>query len=373
LCKIQGRHLAEIARTVRQVDQRLYAQVSSSKHFNQWPTMNVSRKSRVLRSLLSVGRSILLCLATAISLLVWNNAIPWMIAAWLLAFTLLVPFRRGELVCLSVCLIILVAKRLTPAPGLLVLLGVMFAVIAVRLWIRFKKSTETSQQHAWVSVLALWVAWVGMTYDWYAFSHCRHPVTLHPDRPVVCIGDSMTSLGKFGGYPDDLQKLIARPVVNLGIGGTSAKQAVEEHLPYLLQHNPQVVVIEFGAHDFLRGHSRASTKAYLETLIDKVRANGAEVVLMEIPRAYLSDPYWGLEREIARQQDVELIPDSAMRMLFLRSPTYPPGTWLGEPYLTDDTGIHANARGQLVLAAAVAKALERMYGPGILCGPADGN
>jgi lysophospholipase L1-like esterase len=327
--------------------------------------MNDNWKSRVLRSLLSVGRSLVLCLASAISLLVWNNTVPWMIAAWLLAVTLLVPFRRGELVCLSVCAVILVAKRLTPAPGLLILLAVMFAVIAVRLWFRFKDRSVTSHRRAWVSVLVLWVAWVGMTYDWYAFAHCRHPVTLDPDRPVVCIGDSMTSLGKFGGYPDDLQKLIALPVVNLGIGGISAKQAVQEHLPYLLQHNPQVVVIEFGGHDFLRGHSRASTKAYLETLIDKVRKNGAEVVLMEIPRAYLSDPYWGLEREIARQHDVELIPDSAMRMLFLRSLTYPPGTWLGEPYLTDDTGIHANVRGQLVLAAAVAKALERMYGPEI--------
>ena len=327
--------------------------------------MNVTSKTRVRPRLLLVGRSVLLCLASVISLLVWPNAIPWMIAAWLLAYTLLAPFRRGELVCLSVCVVILLAKRLTPAPGLLVLLGVMFAVIMVRLWFRFKGWPVSSRRYMWLSVLALWIAWAVMTYDWYAFAHCRHPVTLRPDRPVVCIGDSMTSLGLFGGYPNDLQKLIAPPVVNLGIGGISAKQAVEEYLPHLLQHNPQAVVIELGGHDFLRGHSRASTKAYLETIIEKVRKNGAEVVLMEIPRAFVSDPYWGLEREIARLNDVELISDSAMRKLFLRSPTYPPGSWLGEPYLTDETGIHANARGQQVLAAAVATALERMYGPRI--------
>jgi len=235
----------------------------------------------------------------------------------------------------------------------------------VRLGFRLTGWPESSRRYAWLSVLVLWIAWVGMTYDWYAFTHCRHPVTLHPDRPVVCIGDSMTSLALFGGYPDDLQKLIAPPVVNLGIGGISAKQAVEDHLPHLLQHNPQVVVIEFGGHDFLRGHSRASTKAYLETIIDEVRKSGAEVVLMEIPRAYMSDPYWGLERQLARQYDVELIPDTPMRKLFLRSSAFPPGSWLGEPYLTDETGIHANARGQQVLAAAVASALERMYGPSI--------
>ncbi|MEK6247929.1 MAG: hypothetical protein N2C12_07100, partial [Planctomycetales bacterium] len=59
---------------------------------------------RIRAGLLIVGRSILFCLAIAASLLAWPNAIPWMIAAWLLAYTLLSVFRRrGELVCLSVC------------------------------------------------------------------------------------------------------------------------------------------------------------------------------------------------------------------------------------------------------------------------------
>ena len=126
-----------------------------------------------------------------------------------------------------------------------------------------------------------------------------------------------------------------------------------------------MVVIELGGHDFLRGYSRASTKANLQAIIDACRKIDAEVVLMEIPRAFISDPFWGLEREIAREEDVELIPDTAMRTLFLRSPLYPPGSWLGAPYLTDETGIHANAHGQKILAQSVADALQRMCGPEI--------
>ncbi len=61
----------------------------------------------------------------------------------------------------------------------------------------------------------------------------------------------------------------------------------------------------------------------------------------------------------------ELVPDTAMRRVFLRSRVFPPGTWLGEPYLTDETGIHPNDRGNQILADYVAEALERMYGPGI--------
>ncbi len=60
-----------------------------------------------------------------------------------------------------------------------------------------------------------------------------------------------------------------------------------------------------------------------------------------------------------------MIPDTIIRTLFLHSPAMPPGNWLGEPYLTDDTGIHPNARGNQMLAKCVADTLERMYGPGI--------
>ena len=61
----------------------------------------------------------------------------------------------------------------------------------------------------------------------------------------------------------------------------------------------------------------------------------------------------------------ELVSDTAMRRIFLRSTVFPPGTWLGEPYLTDETGIHPNQRGKQILAEHVAESLERMYGPQI--------
>jgi acyl-CoA thioesterase I len=201
-----------------------------------------------------------------------------------------------------------------------------------------------------------------MAVDWDRAAHCQHAVVLKLDRPVVCYGDSMTSLGMFGGYPDDLRTLISVPVVNAGIPGISAKQTATECLPHILKHNPQIVVIELGGHDMLRDHGRAATKANLKTIIHAVRRIGAEVVLMEIPRAFVSDPFWGLEREIAREEDVELIPDTVLRTIFFRSCAFPPGTWLGPPYLTDETGIHANTAGQKVLAEAVASALVRLYG-----------
>jgi acyl-CoA thioesterase I len=318
---------------------------------------------RVLAGLGQACRAIGACVIVTASLLVFPNGIPWLIAVWLLAYTLLVLAGRRGLVCLGICAAVLVAKRLTPAPGLLVLLAVMFAVIAIGIVHVRRGEPRPSRRFVWLSILALWIAWGGMTADWFGASHCRHPVALKGRRPVVCLGDSMTSLGMFGGYPQYLRKLISLPVVDMGTGGWSAEQVAGALLPELAQHNPQVVVIELGAHDFLRFHSRASAKASLEAIIHASRQMGAEVVMMEIPRAYTSDPYWGLEREIAREEDVELMPDTAMRTLFLHSPLMPPGSWWGGPYLTDESGIHPNAQGNRILAEHVADALERMYGP----------
>jgi acyl-CoA thioesterase I len=317
---------------------------------------------RVLAGLRQALRAIALCLVIIASLVVFPNAIPLLVAAWLLAYTLLILMGRRGFVCLGLCAVVILVKRPTLAPGLSGLIVLILAITVIGIWQNRKGRPNISRRIALLSLPMLWIAWGGMAWDWYYAAHCHHSVTLKKDRPIVCFGDSMTSLGLFGGYPDDLRKLISLPVVNLGIGGITAKDAAENKLPELIRHNPQAVVIELGAHDFLRGYSRSSTKASLKKIIDASRQIGAEVVLMEIPRSYMSDPYWGLEREIARQEDIELIPDTAMRKLFLCSPVFPPGSWLGEPYLTDETGIHANALGQQILAESVAKAIERLYG-----------
>lgn len=321
---------------------------------------------RVVSALGRACRAVAACLVVVASLLVFPQAIPWLIAAWLAGYALLVIFGRPGRLCLIGCLAVLIGKRLSPAPGLLALMAVMLLIILLSLWHARRKEPTTSWRFAWFSSLVVWIAWGGMTVDWYAAAHRRHSVVFKPDWPVICFGDSMTSVGVFGGYPRNLQGLLSVPVVNLGISGISAKQTADEHLLKLAQLHPQVVVIELGGHDFLNGYSRASTKAYLKEIIETVRQHDAEIVLMEVPRAFISDPYWGLEREIARQEDVELISDTAMRWIFLRSTAFPPGTWLGEPYLTDESGIHPNERGKEILAEHVAQALVRLYGPAIL-------
>ena len=121
-------------------------------------------------------------------------------------------------------------------------------------------------------------------------------------------------------------------------------------LPSLIKANPQVVVIELGGHDFLKGYSRAATKENLEKIVDTCRSIGAEVIVMEIPRGFITDPFAALEREMARQKSLELIPDTAIRRLVLWSPHAPPGMWLRPESRLSDDGLHPNAQGNRMLA-----------------------
>ena len=66
-----------------------------------------------------------------------------------------------------------------------------------------------------------------MAFDWVWATHIHHSITLKGNRPVVCLGDSMTSLKAFGGYPQKLQKRISLPVVDEATYGWSAKQVVD--------------------------------------------------------------------------------------------------------------------------------------------------
>ena len=110
----------------------------------------------------------------------------------------------------------------------------------------------------------------------------KRPIDLR--RPILCIGDSLTQgMIPDPGYPGALRDLLPVEVINRGVSGLSTTPAIPL-LQRSLELNPQLVVIELGGHDFLKGHSRAATKANLHRMIQMCHAADARVVLLEIPR-----------------------------------------------------------------------------------------
>lgn len=340
---------------------------------NQFPPQArapLSLASRLLAAGRRIGALLAALLLTVASLLTFPAQIPGMIAVWLGVFTVLTLAGRRGWPALAGCVMIVIIKRVDWPPALWLFIVAIFLVgtLAWRSARRAAIAPGKSRANRPILCLAVvWLAWAGLVWDWQRSGHANHPISPLNQRPIVCIGDSLTSYPPHGGYPQMLGRLVTVPVVNLGAPGITSAEALKQ-LPKLSAARPQAVVIELGGHDFLKDttwlktESRAATKRNLEKLIAAARALHAEVVLMEVPRGFIVDPFAGPERELAREHDLELISDTAIRKLVLWSPYCPPGAWTGGPYLSDD-GLHPNPRGDDYLANVVLTSLERLFGP----------
>jgi acyl-CoA thioesterase-1 len=139
-------------------------------------------------------------------------------------------------------------------------------------------------------------------------------------QDLLCFGDSLTAgLGTDIGqsYPDDLQRLLDAEgyhyhVVNAGISGNTTKDGLDRiHL--VLARHPQLVVVEFGGNDGLRGLPLEQTQANLSSIIDQLQKSGAKVVLagITLPPDYGPDyikKFDAMYPALAKQYHVRLLP-----------------------------------------------------------------
>lgn len=287
------------------------------------------------------------------------SLIPYLIAVWVLLHTWLAFQDRPGSFPLLICFALLLLKQPAWIPSVLVTTLLLLVVGVARL-------PNISQRLGkprwmWVCTLLLWVGTAVVWMQWEQMKWTSHRVRFDRYRPIACLGDSVTSgIIPDPGYPGALRSMVGVEVLNFGRSGMASDLGLEI-LPKALQAQPQIVVVELGGHDFLKGHSRQQTKANLLQIIRKSRAAGAEVVLLEIPRGFIIDPFSGLERELAYEEDVPLVSDAAIRQLVVWSPVCPPGMWFPESRLSDD-GIHSNSMGSQALAKYVAAALRRTLG-----------
>ena len=179
-------------------------------------------------------------------------------------------------------------------------------------------------------------------------------------RPViVCFGDSLTAgFGTEAGqtYPDELQHILddsSYPyrVINAGVSGNTTKDGLDRIARVIGEH-PQLVVVEFGGNDGLRGLPIEQTKQNLGSIIYKLQGAGAKVALagITLPPDYGPDyvaSFNAMYPALARQYHVPLLP-------FLLQGVY------GVPGDMQDDGIHATAQGNRQVAVNVARLIEPM-------------
>ena len=176
---------------------------------------------------------------------------------------------------------------------------------------------------------------------------------------VVFLGTSLTAgygLDPSEAYPALLQERIAAAglphrVVNAGVSGETSAGALRR-LDWLLRQPFDVLVVETGANDMLRGADVSSTRANLEAVVSRVRAGRPEarIVLLgmrAMPNLGLSygRGFARMYEEVAREHDLAFVP-------FLLEDV------AGEPEMNLPDGIHPNTQGQRRLADTVWKVLE---------------
>jgi acyl-CoA thioesterase-1 len=174
---------------------------------------------------------------------------------------------------------------------------------------------------------------------------------------VVFLGDSLTAafgLDEDQGYPARVAAELERRglgirAINAGISGDTSAGGLER-LDWLLAQEPDLVVVELGANDGLRGQPLEAIEANLAAIVERSLAAGARVVVagMKIPTNYGPEYTAGFEAiypRVARRPGVTLIP-------FLLDGV------AARPELNLPDGIHPNAGGYEVVAGTVADALE---------------
>lgn len=172
-------------------------------------------------------------------------------------------------------------------------------------------------------------------------------------QTIVVVGDSLSSGYGIGAEQSWVAMLEDRlrsegyghNVVNASIAGDTSAGGLAR-LPRLLeQHDPDLVVIELGGNDGLRGHPVATLRDNLAKMIERSRESGAEVLLagIQIPPNYggsYTDALAAVYPELAQRYDVPLVE-------FLLE-----GVALNDELMQPD-GIHPNAAGQEVVFANV--------------------
>ncbi len=127
-------------------------------------------------------------------------------------------------------------------------------------------------------------------------------------------------------------------VHNASVSGDTTAGGLARLPALLARHEPNLVVIELGGNDGLRGLPIDKMQQNLAAMVERSRAAGAEVVLlgMRIPPNYgvrYTSAFEQVFRDVAEQQQVPLVPFVLEGVA-------------GVPELMQADGVHPNVQGQ---------------------------
>jgi acyl-CoA thioesterase-1 len=188
----------------------------------------------------------------------------------------------------------------------------------------------------------------------------KKPQTTSTRPKIIALGDSLTAgfgLAEKESYPYLLQEKLRADgydyeVVNAGVSGDTSLGGLERADWVLEQDNAQILILELGANDMLRGIPVEKMKDNLDKIIKKAKAKNLKVLLCGM----LAPPTMGA----AYQRDFTMaFPDLASDNKVEFLPFLLENIALKKE-LNQGDGIHPNVAGERIMTDNIYKALKPM-------------
>jgi acyl-CoA thioesterase-1 len=174
---------------------------------------------------------------------------------------------------------------------------------------------------------------------------------------IVCYGDSITAgygLAQGQSFPDALDKLLDAAgyrykVENKGTSGATTKDAVA-FLPVVMRVHPEVVIVEFGGNDGLRGLPLEQSFRNLNQIISTLESAHIKVLLagITLPPNYGPDyiqQFNQMFKTLATEHHTAFVP------MIYKDLIHVPGT-------IQPDGIHPTAKGSEIIAQTLLPVLK---------------
>jgi acyl-CoA thioesterase I len=185
-----------------------------------------------------------------------------------------------------------------------------------------------------------------------------------PTGRILVVGTSLTAgpgLDPDATYPARLQERIDDAglpyrIINAGVSGETSAGALRR-LDWLLREPADLVILETGANDMLRGLDPDSTRANLDAILRRLRQADPRPRVLLVPMRALPN----LGRDYGRRFEA-IYPDVAARHDVHLLPFLLDGV-AGDRAMNLPDGIHPNARGHERMAENLWPALRHLIGP----------
>jgi acyl-CoA thioesterase I len=194
------------------------------------------------------------------------------------------------------------------------------------------------------------------TVPWYLTPGGASSSTSDTRPRIVAFGDSLTAgLGVPAeeSYPAQLQRRLdvlgyTYRVINAGVSGDTTAGGLRR-VSWILTNKPDLVILELGANDGLRGLSVDQTQHNLREIIQRLRGAGVGIILagMKLPPNYGQDyttRFEAMYQTLAREYQMPFIP------FFLEGVG-------GSSVLNQADGIHPTSEGYKVVVENLLKIL----------------